>query len=86
MMENLDLVVLIERLGVPGVVLGFCGWYIMYLQESFNKERETMMAREGREEEQLIEIVKATSAALMEVKTALVEQTSAMRLLIDRLK
>ena len=44
------------------------------------------MSREGREEEQLIEIVKATSAALMEVKTALVEQTAAMRLLIDRLK
>ena len=85
-MENLDLVMLIERLGVPGVVLGFCGWYIKYLQEGFAKEREQMMAREGREEEQLIEIVKATSAALMEVKTALVEQTSAMRLLIDRLK
>ena len=85
-MENLDLVMLIERLGVPGVVLGFCGWYIKYLQEGFAKEREQMMAREGREEEQLIEIVKATSAALMEVKTALVEQTAAMRLLIDRLK
>jgi hypothetical protein len=86
MLENLDLVILIERLGVPGVVLGFCGWYIKFLQESFAKERESMMAREGREEEQLIEIVKATSAALMEVKTALVEQTAAMRLLIDRLK
>ena len=85
-MENLDLVMLIERLGVPGVVLGFCGWYIKYLQEGFAKEREQMMAREGREEEQLIEIVKATSAALMEVKTALVEQTAAMRMLIDRLK
>ena len=85
-MENLDIIMLIERLGVPGVVLGFCGWYIKYLQEGFAKEREQMMAREGREEEQLIEIVKATSAALMEVKTALVEQTAAMRMLIDRLK
>ena len=85
-MENLDIIMLVERLGVPGVVLGFCGWYIKYLQEGFAKEREQMMAREGREEEQLIEIVKATSAALMEVKTALVEQTAAMRLLIDRLK
>ena len=85
-MENLDIIMLVERLGVPGVVLGFCGWYIKYLQEGFAKEREQMMAREGREEEQLIEIVKATSAALMEVKTALVEQTAAMRMLIDRLK
>ena len=82
-MENLDLIMLVERLGVPGVVLGFCGWYIKFLQESFAKEREAMMAREGREEEQLIEIVKSTSAAFME---ALVEQTAAMRMLIDRLK
>ena len=71
---------------INGVVLGFCGWYIKFLQESFAKEREAMMAREGREEEQLIEIVKSTSAAFMEVKTALVEQTAAMRMLIDRLK
>ena len=85
-MENLDIIMLVERLGVPGVVLGFCGWYIKYLQESFAKEREAMMSREGREEEQLIEIVKSTSAAFMEVKTALVEQTAAMRMLIDRLK
>tara|TARA_B100000809_G_C14649502_1_gene355403 strand:+ start:176 stop:433 length:258 start_codon:yes stop_codon:yes gene_type:complete len=85
-MENLDVVMLIERLGVPMVVLGFCGWYIKYLQESFAKEREAMIAREGREEEQLIEIVKATSSALIEVKSALIAQTDAMRVLIDKLK
>ena len=85
-MENLDFVMLIERLGVPMVVLGFCGWYIKYLQESFAKERQLMIEREGREEEQLIEIVKATSSALMEVKTALVAQTQAMTVLIDKLK
>jgi hypothetical protein len=67
-------------------VLGFCGWYIKYLQESFTKEREAMMAREGKEEEQLIEIVKATSSALIEVKSALVEQTNAMRIMIEKLK
>jgi len=84
-MENLDVVMLIERLGVPMVVLGFCGWYIKYLQEGFTKEREAMMEREGKEEEQLIEIVKATSSALIEVKGALIEQTHAMRLLIEKL-
>ena len=26
---------LVERLGVPIVVLMFCGWYIKYLQENF---------------------------------------------------
>ena len=68
------------------VVLGFCGWYIKFLQESFAQERSAMMAREGREEEQLIEIVKATSSALIEVKSALVEQTNAMRIMIEKLK
>ena len=45
-----------------------------------------MREMEQREEEQLIEIVKATSAALLEVKTALAEQTDAMRILIERVK
>jgi len=85
-MDVSTVIELVERLGVPVVVLGFCGWYIKYLQEGFAREREAMMAREGREEEQLIEIVKATSAALMEVKSALIEQTATMRMLIDRLK
>ena len=85
-MDTGTIIELVERLGVPVVVLLFAGWYIKWLQEGFSKERQEMRSQEGKEEEQLIEIVKATSAALMEVKTALVEQTSAMRLLIDRLK
>ena len=85
-MDTGTIIELVERLGVPVVVLLFAGWYIKWLQEGFSKERQEMRSQEGKEEEQLIEIVKATSSALMEVKTALVEQTAAMRLLIDRLK
>ena len=85
-MPDAELVVLVERLGVPMVVLAFCGWYIMYLHEGFAKERESMRENERREDDQLVEIVKTTSTALLEVKTALVEQTAAMRLLIEKLK
>ena len=85
-MDTGTIIELVERLGVPVVILLFAGWYIKWFQEGFSKERQEMRSQEGKEEEQLIEIVKATSAALMEVKTALVEQTAAMRLLIHRLK
>ena len=80
------LIELIERLGVPIVVLGFAGWWMKWREEGFAKERDAMREIEAREEEQLIEIVKATSAALLEVKTALAEQTAAMRMLIERVK
>ena len=85
-MPDVELVVLVERLGVPMVVLAFCGWYIKYLHEGFASERESMREDERREDDQLVEIVKTTSTALLEVKTALVEQTAAMRLLIEKLK
>ncbi len=85
-MDIATIVELIERLGVPIVVLGFAGWWMKWREEGFAHEREAMREIEAREEEQLIEIVKATSAALLEVKTALAEQTAAMRLLIERLK
>ena len=85
-MDTGTIIELVERLGVSVVVLLFAGWYIKWLQEAFAKEHEAMRAMEGKEEEQLIEIVKATSAALMEVKTALVEQTAAMRLLLERVR
>ena len=64
----------------------FCGWYIKYLQDNFMKERESMRHQEEKGDEQLIEIVRATSSALIEMKTALAEQTATMRELIGRLK
>ena len=39
-MDIPSVIELVERLGVPIVVLMFCGWYIKYLQEGFMKERE----------------------------------------------
>ena len=50
------------------------------------KEREAMRQQEEKGDEQLLEIVKATSSALIEMKTALAEQTATMRELIGRLK
>jgi hypothetical protein len=44
------------------------------------------LLREEREARELIQIVKTTSAALLEVKTALLEQTAAIKLLIEKLK
>ena len=35
-MEIETIVKLIEQLGVPIVVLGFCGWYIKFLQIGIN--------------------------------------------------
>ena len=76
----------IERIGVPIVCLGFCGWYIRYLSDQFRDERKQRAEQEIQNDQQLIEIVKATSSALIEMKTALAEQTATMRELIARLK
>ena len=102
-MEVETIVQLIERIGVPIVVLGFCGWYIKFLQigfakdqdsakkertdmqEGFTKERTEMRQQDIENDRQLVSIVKTTSDALVEMKTALAEQTATMRELLGRL-
>jgi hypothetical protein len=77
---------LVERLGVPIVVLGFAGWYIKFLQDAFSKEREAMRKQEIHNDDQLFDVVKSTSDALIEMKTALAEQTATMRELLATLR
>jgi len=95
-MEVETIVQLIERIGVPIVVLGFCGWYIKFLQigfresteksqDAFSKEREEWLLNERQADERLVELMKASSEALIEMKTALAEQTVVMRELLGRL-
>jgi len=77
---------LVERLGVPIVVLGFAGWYIKFLQDAFTKEREAMRKQEIHNDDQLFDVVKSTSDALIEMKTALADQTATMRELLATLR
>ena len=95
-MEIETIVKLIEQLGVPIVVLGFCGWYIKFLQigftrersdlrDSFAQERGEWLLNERTADERLVELMKASSEALINMKTALAEQTAAMRELLGKL-
>ena len=85
MMELESIIGLIERIGVPIVCLGFCGWYIRYLSAQFQSERHQMREQELQNDGQLIELVKTSSDALVELKTALAEQTITMRELLGKL-
>ena len=83
---NIDaLVALVERIGVPLVCLAACGWYIRYLSDQFQQERKQTAEQEMQNDQQLIELVKASSDALLGMKTALAEQTATMRELLSRL-
>ena len=84
-MDVSTVIELVERLGVPVVVLIFSGWYITHLQEEFAKERDAMRLQEEKGDESLIEVIRASSDALLEMKTALAEQTATMRELLSRL-
>ena len=77
---------LIERIGVPIVYLGFCGWYIRYLSDQFQIERKQTAEQELQNDQQLIELVKGSPNALLEMKTALAEQTATMRELLAMLR
>ena len=55
------------------------------LQDGFTRERTEMRQQDIENDRQLVEIVKTTSDAFTEMKTALAEQTSTMRELLGRL-
>ena len=84
-MDLATIIELVERLGVPVVVLLFAGWYIRYLSDQFQIERKQTAEQEMQNDQQLIELVKASSDALLEMKMALAEQTATMRELLGRL-
>jgi hypothetical protein len=84
-MDAETLIMLVSNLGVPSVLLGFVGYYVIFLQKEIAKERKSMQMQDHQNDLQLVELVKASSSAILELKVALSEQTLTMRDLLAKL-
>ena len=76
---------IVESVGIPIVCLAACAYYIKILNAQLREERRQMADQEIENDKQLIELVKASNDALLQMRSALVEQTSAMRELVSKL-
>ena len=84
-MDAETLIMLVSNLGVPSVLLGFVGYYVIFLQKEIAKERKSMQMQGHQNDLQLVELVKASNSAILELKVALSEQTTTMRDLLAKL-
>ena len=70
---------LIERIGLPAVIIAAAFWYIRYSTDLAKKEREEMWAKDSNNDERLMHLVESTTQVMQEMKAALNANTETMK-------
>ena len=66
---DLEIIVnLIERIGLPAVIIAAAFWYIRYSTDLAKKEREEMWAKDSNNDERLMHLVESTTQVMQEMK------------------
>ena len=74
-----QLVALVERIGLPAVIIGAAFWFIRYQSEMARKEREEFWKKDEEHDAKLLEMVEKSSDAILQIKLSIEQNTAAMR-------
>ena len=77
---------LIERIGLPAVIIAAAFWYIRYSTDLAKKEREEMWAKDSNTDERLMHLVESTTSVMQEMKGALNANTETMKELLTEFR
>ena len=77
---------LIERIGLPAVIIAAAFWYIRYSTDLAKKEREEMWAKDSNTDERLMHLVESTTSVMQEMKGALHANTETMKELLTEFR
>ena len=77
---------LIERIGLPAVIIAAAFWYIRYSTDLAKKEREEMWAKDSNNDERLMHLVESTTQVMQEMKAALNSNTETMKELLTEFR
>lgn len=80
------IVSLIERIGLPAVIIAAAFWYIRYSTDLAKKEREEMWKKDSSNDERLMRLVETTTNVMSEMKSALNTNTDTMRELLTEFR
>ena len=78
-MEIDTIVSLIERIGLPAVIIAAAFWYIRYSTDLAKREREEMWKKDSSNDERLMKLVETTTNVMSEMKSALNSNTETMK-------
>ena len=77
---------LIERLGLPAVIIAAAFWYIRYSTDLAKKEREEMWAKDSSNDERLMHLVESTTTVMGQMKASLDSNTETMKELLTEFR
>lgn len=77
---------LVERIGLPAVIIAAAFWYIRYSTDLAKKEREQMWDKDSTNDERLMKLVETTTGVMQEMKAALNTNTNTMRELLTEFR
>ena len=80
------IVSLIERIGLPAVIIAAAFWYIRYSTDLAKKEREEMWKKDSSNDERLMRLVETTTNVMSEMKAALNANTETMKELLTEFR
>ena len=80
------IVSLVERIGLPAVIIAAAFWYIRYSTDLEKKEREEMWKKDSSNDERLMRLVETTTNVMSEMKAALNTNTETMRELLTEFR
>lgn len=75
-------VTLVERVGLPALIIAAAFWYIRYSTDLAKKEREEMWAKDTTNDERLMKLVETTASVMQRMEGALNANTETMRELL----
>ena len=77
---------LIERIGLPAVIIAAAFWYIRYSTDLAKKEREEMWAKDSSNDERLMHLVESTTTVMGQMKASLDSNTETMKELLTEFR
>ena len=80
------IVSLIERIGLPAVIIAAAFWYIRYSTDLAKKEREEMWAKDSTNDDRLMHLVESTTTVMGQMKASLDSNTETMKELLTEFR
>lgn len=77
---------LIERIGLPAIIIGCAFWYVRYQSDQARIEREEMWEKDTKNDERLMKLVETTTVVMQRMETALEKNTDTMKELLTELR
>jgi hypothetical protein len=77
---------LIERIGLPAIIIGCAFWYVRYQSDQARIEREEMWEKDTKNDERLMKLVETTTVVMQRMESALEKNTDTMKELLTELR